>query len=115
MTDHELSPDEQLAAEYVVGVLTSEERAQAERRIAAEPGFAAEVADWQERLNAEAKQSLLIVLQARDAGGKDGTVKHVMGAFNPNGVQIANFKVPTEEERGHDFLWRIHRRHHDHL
>lgn len=50
MTDHELSPDEQLAAEYVVGVLTSEERAQAERRIAAEPGFAAEVADWQERL-----------------------------------------------------------------
>lgn len=50
MTDHELSPDETLAAEYVVGVLTSEERAQAERRIAAEPGFAAEVADWQERL-----------------------------------------------------------------
>ncbi|MFA4949416.1 anti-sigma factor domain-containing protein [Brevundimonas sp.] len=50
MIDHELSPDEQLAAEYVVGVLTSEERAQAERRIAAEPGFAAEVADWQERL-----------------------------------------------------------------
>ena len=50
MTDQELSPDEQLAAEYVVGVLTSEERAQAERRIAAEPGFAAEVADWQERL-----------------------------------------------------------------
>lgn len=50
MTDHELSPDEQLAAEYVVGVLTSEERAQAERRIAAEPAFAAEVADWQERL-----------------------------------------------------------------
>jgi anti-sigma-K factor RskA len=50
MTDHDLTPDEQLAAEYVVGVLTSEERAQAERRIAAEPGFAAEVADWQERL-----------------------------------------------------------------
>lgn len=68
------------------------------------------LADWQERLNAEAKQSLLIVLQARDAGGKDGTVKHVMGAFNPNGVQIANFKVPTEEERAHDFLWRVHQR-----
>ncbi|MBJ7446158.1 MAG: anti-sigma factor [Brevundimonas sp.] len=50
MTDHDLTPDEQLAAEYVVGVLTSEERAQAERRIAAEPAFAAEVADWQERL-----------------------------------------------------------------
>lgn len=50
MTDHDLTPDEQLAAEYVVGVLTSEERAQAERRMAAEPGFAAEVAAWQERL-----------------------------------------------------------------
>lgn len=50
MTDHELTPDEQLAAEYVVGVLTAEERAVAERRIAAEPTFAAEVADWQERL-----------------------------------------------------------------
>jgi len=50
MTDHDLSPDEQLAAEYVVGVLTSEERALAERRIAAEPAFAAEVAAWQERL-----------------------------------------------------------------
>lgn len=50
MTDHELTPDEQLAAEYVVGVLTSEERAVAERRIAAEPTFAAEVMAWQERL-----------------------------------------------------------------
>lgn len=50
MTDHDLTPDEQLAAEYVVGVLTSEERAVAERRIANEPGFAEEVADWQERL-----------------------------------------------------------------
>lgn len=50
MTDQDLTPDEQLAAEYVVGVLTSEERAQAERRMAAEPGFAEEVAAWQERL-----------------------------------------------------------------
>lgn len=50
MTDHDLTPDEQLAAEYVVGVLTSDERAQAERRMAAEPAFAAEVAAWQERL-----------------------------------------------------------------
>ncbi|WP_019012519.1 polyphosphate kinase 2 family protein [Deinococcus aquatilis] len=67
-----------------------------------------ELAEWQERLYAESKQALLIVLQARDAGGKDGTVKHVIGAFNPNGVQIANFKVPSEEELAHDFLWRVH-------
>ncbi|BBN93345.1 polyphosphate kinase 2 family protein [Deinococcus grandis] len=66
------------------------------------------LAEWQERLFAESKQSLLIVLQARDAGGKDGTVKHVLGALNPNGVRISNFKVPTDEERAHDFLWRVH-------
>lgn len=70
--------------------------------------LADELAGWQERLYAENKQALLIVLQARDAGGKDGTVKHVIGAFNPNGVRIANFKVPSEEELAHDFLWRIH-------
>ncbi|WP_084148109.1 polyphosphate kinase 2 family protein [Deinococcus frigens] len=70
--------------------------------------LADELAHWQERLYAENKQALLIVLQARDAGGKDGTVKHVIGAFNPNGVHIANFKVPSEEELAHDFLWRIH-------
>ncbi|MFC4640077.1 polyphosphate kinase 2 family protein [Deinococcus hohokamensis] len=70
--------------------------------------LSAALADWQEKLYAESKQSLLVVLQARDAGGKDGVVKKVIGAFNPNGVHIANFKVPSEEERAHDFLWRIH-------
>lgn len=68
------------------------------------------LAGLRERLYAEGQQALLIVLQARDAGGKDGTVKTVMGAFNPAGVQISNFKVPTEEEQAHDFLWRIHAR-----
>ncbi|GHF44712.1 PPK2 family polyphosphate:nucleotide phosphotransferase [Deinococcus metalli] len=67
-----------------------------------------QLAEWQERLYAERKQALLIVLQARDAGGKDGVVKHVVGSFNPNGLTIAPFKVPTEEELAHDFLWRIH-------
>lgn len=69
-----------------------------------------QLAELQERLYAEGQRALLIVLQARDAGGKDGTVKNVIGAFNPNGVQIANFKVPTEEERAHDVLWRVHAR-----
>jgi PPK2 family polyphosphate:nucleotide phosphotransferase len=67
-----------------------------------------ELARWQERLYAESGQALLVVLQARDAGGKDGTVKHVFDAFNPNGIRVANFKVPTEEEQAHDFLWRVH-------
>ncbi|EYB67553.1 hypothetical protein DEIPH_ctg036orf0001 [Deinococcus phoenicis] len=74
------------------------------------PGLQTRLADLQERLYAEGQQALLIVLQARDAGGKDGTVKKVIGAFNPNGVQISNFKVPSEEERAHDFLWRVHAR-----
>lgn len=67
-----------------------------------------QLAEWQERLYAEGKQALLIILQARDAAGKDGAVKTVIGAFNPNGIHIANFKVPSAEELAHDFLWRIH-------
>ncbi len=63
----------------------------------------------QEMLYAQGKHALLIVLQAMDAGGKDGTIKHVMGAFNPQGVQVTPFKVPTEEELAHDFLWRVHK------
>jgi PPK2 family polyphosphate:nucleotide phosphotransferase len=65
--------------------------------------------ELQEMLYAQDKHALLIVLQAMDAGGKDGTIKHVMGAFNPQGVQVTPFKAPTEEEMGHDFLWRVHR------
>lgn len=65
--------------------------------------------DLQEVLWAEGKHSLLIVLQATDAGGKDGTIKHVFRGVNPQGCQVTGFKVPTEEELDHDFLWRIHK------
>lgn len=68
-----------------------------------------EMQDLQERLYAEGKQSLLIVLQAMDAGGKDGTIKKVFEGVNPQGVHVANFKQPTEEELDHDFLWRVHK------
>lgn len=64
----------------------------------------------QERLWAEGKQSLLVVLQAMDTGGKDGTIKHVFGGINPQGCQVAGFKVPSTEEAAHDFLWRIHQK-----
>lgn len=67
-----------------------------------------EMAALQERLYAEGCQSLLIVLQARDAGGKDGSIKHVFSGLNPQGVHVAAFKVPTADEAAHDFLWRIH-------
>jgi PPK2 family polyphosphate:nucleotide phosphotransferase len=63
----------------------------------------------QEVLWAEGKHALLIVLQAMDAGGKDGTIKHVMRGVNPQGCQVTSFKVPTKEELAHDYLWRIHK------
>jgi len=63
-----------------------------------------------QRLYAERKRSLLVVLQAMDTGGKDGTVTHVVRNFNPQGVLITAFKAPTPEERRHGFLWRIRRR-----
>jgi PPK2 family polyphosphate:nucleotide phosphotransferase len=66
--------------------------------------------DLQNVLYAEGKHALLIVLQAMDAGGKDGTIRHVMGGLNPQGVHVASFKVPTPREMAHDFLWRIHQR-----
>jgi len=67
-----------------------------------------ELAGLQERLYAEGAHSLLVVLQAIDAGGKDGTIKHVFGGLNPAGCRVVSFKVPSEEERAHDFLWRAH-------
>jgi PPK2 family polyphosphate:nucleotide phosphotransferase len=67
-----------------------------------------ELAGLQERLYAESQRALLVVLQAMDAGGKDGTVKHVFTGTNPQGVRVTSFKQPTPEELAHDFLWRIH-------
>jgi PPK2 family polyphosphate:nucleotide phosphotransferase len=61
----------------------------------------------QERLYAEHKRSLLIVLQGMDTSGKDGTITHVIGNLNPQGVAITTFKAPTPEEKRHGFLWRI--------
>jgi PPK2 family polyphosphate:nucleotide phosphotransferase len=68
------------------------------------------LADLQTLLYAENKRALLIVLQAMDAGGKDGTISHVMRTMNPQGVSVARFEPPTPEEKAHDFLWRIHRK-----
>lgn len=67
------------------------------------------LAELQYALYAEQKQSVLIVLQALDAGGKDGTINHVFSALNPQGCRVAQFKKPSTEELAHDFLWRIHR------
>ncbi len=69
----------------------------------------ARLEELQELLYAEGKQKLLIVLQAMDTGGKDGVIRHVFDGVNPQGVKVANFKVPTAEELSHDYLWRVHK------
>lgn len=66
--------------------------------------------DLQFQLYAEQKHSLLICLQAPDAGGKDGVIRHVIGSMNPQGCHVVSFKQPSQEELAHDFLWRIERR-----
>jgi PPK2 family polyphosphate:nucleotide phosphotransferase len=81
-------------------------------RQAAEAELAEDVkrlADLQEKLYAENTRALLVVLQAMDTGGKDGTVKHVMSGVNPTGCEVTSFKAPSEREADHDFLWRIYR------
>ena len=64
--------------------------------------------ELQDILYAEGKQSLLVVLQAIDAGGKDGTIDHIFSGVNPQGCHVTSFKVPTPLEKAHDFLWRYH-------
>jgi len=62
----------------------------------------------QETLYAEASHKVLVVLQAMDTGGKDGTIRHVFDGTNPQGVHVASFKKPTSRELAHDYLWRVH-------
>ena len=64
--------------------------------------------ELQELLWAQGTERVLVVLQAMDAGGKDGTIKHVFDGVNPSGVKVASFKKPSAEELAHDYLWRIH-------
>ena len=66
------------------------------------------LAKLQHILYSEEKHSLLVVLQALDAAGKDGTIDHVMSAMNPQGTTVTSFKQPTSEDRARDFLWRVH-------
>jgi PPK2 family polyphosphate:nucleotide phosphotransferase len=67
------------------------------------------LSDYQSRLAAQDTQSLLVIIQAIDAAGKDGTIRHVMSGVNPQGVSVSSFKVPSHEEMDHDFMWRYQR------
>lgn len=80
-----------------------------ERAAKAVAGISERLFGLQERLWAEHSRSLLVVLQAIDAGGKDGTVKHVFGGLNPAGCRVVPFRAPGDDDLDHDFLWRVHR------
>jgi PPK2 family polyphosphate:nucleotide phosphotransferase len=84
-----------------MGDLTSK----AEARARLEEGIAA-LAGYQDRLSADDTWALLLIFQALDAGGKDGTIKHVMSGVNPEGCEVFSFKEPSSEELRHDFIWR---------
>src|SRR5215467_15484930 len=68
------------------------------------------LAEYQRRLAAEATRGVLVIIQGIDAGGKDGTIRHVMSGVNPQGVHVSSFKVPSAEELDHDYLWRYNAR-----
>jgi len=80
-------------------------RKEGERRLAE---LVEEMRDLQFRLYAEDRRSLLVVLQGRDAAGKDGTIRKVFGPLNPQGCRVTSFKKPSKLEAAHDFLWRCH-------
>jgi len=67
------------------------------------------LSELQYRLKAENKRTLLIILQGMDTSGKDGTIRHVMSGSNPQDCEVTSFKIPSQEEYQHDFLWRIHK------
>lgn len=73
-------------------------------------GLVKQASGLQERLFAEGRQALLIVLQAMDTGGKDSTIRAVTKGLNPQGCRVHGFKAPSREELAHDFLWRVHAR-----
>jgi len=80
------------------------EKAQARLAALGEELFELQDAMWGAKVS-----GVMVVLQGRDTAGKDGTIKHVAGYLNPRGVNVVSFGVPTQEERQHDFLWRVHR------
>lgn len=104
---HRLPLDQPIRLETVTtdGKAFHSDRDEAERSFRA---LRKRLADLQLRLYAENKHQVLIVLQAMDAGGKDGTIRNVFRGVNPQGVQVTSFKVPSRLELAHDFLWRIH-------
>jgi PPK2 family polyphosphate:nucleotide phosphotransferase len=103
---HRLEGERQIKlAEFDPAEVAGLKRGQAEKKTAR---LIEELTELQELLYAVQAQSVLVILQGRDTSGKDGTIRHVMGPLNSQSCTVASFKVPTEEELAHDFLWRVH-------
>lgn len=105
---HQLQPGETVD----LSALSTDGRDFCDDRKAAEKEFEElrnELIELQPRLYAEGKQKLLIILQALDAGGKDGTIRKVFCGVNPQGVHVSNFRAPSHRELSRDYLWRVHR------
>ena len=106
-TTHQLKPGThvQLRSLPTRGKELHDDRKQAEKEF---KKLRKELIHWQEKLYSEGKQKLLILFQALDAGGKDGTGRVVFQGSNPQGVRVTSFKKPSTLELSHDFLWRVH-------
>lgn len=103
-----VSPGTRLAlSDHDPGAKTGFEGGKAEGKQAL-PSLNRRLSDLQERLWAESNQSLLVILQAIDTGGKDGTIRNVFSGVNPQGVRVVGFGRPSEMELAHDYLWRVH-------
>jgi PPK2 family polyphosphate:nucleotide phosphotransferase len=87
---------------------TSEYKGSKEKAKAELTKIVFEISQLQEKLYAEGKQKLLVIIQTTDTGGKDGTIRAIFSGVNPQGVRVSSFKVPTPIELAHDYLWRIH-------
>lgn len=87
---------------YAAGLVKDEAKKRTQK-------YAERIGQLQELLYANSRQAVLLIFQGMDASGKDGAVRSVLKEVNPAGVQTANFKAPSEEERAHDFLWRVHK------
>jgi len=107
MDRHRIPPDTAVdLAAFDPGETGGLKEKEAEARVASLNG---RLESLQELLYAEGKHKVLVVLQAMDTGGKDGVIRHVFDGVNPQGVRVASFGRPTEEELAHDYLWRVHR------
>ena len=108
MPDHQLKPGQDIK----LADLETDGKALASSRKEAEKEFRKlrdELIEQQACMYAEDKHKLLVVFQAMDAGGKDGTIRKVFKGVNPQGVRVHSFKAPSKEELSHDYLWRVHR------